>query len=646
MSIYQTIIRSGLAGVLGLVLCTTTLAADQPPPALDEAEVMTSGPVHEAYAEPVSAQPQPTPIIPKRPPDPIEEVPSEQKPALDNVQWIPGYWAWDDARGDFLWVSGFWRVPPPDRQWVPGYWSEAQGGWQWAPGFWADTTATQAAQAQVTYLPPPPPSLDTGPSVPAPVANSMYVPGNWMYAQTRYLWRPGFWLTPRAGWVWIPAHYVWTPSGYIFVDGYWDYVLNNRGLLFAPVAFAQPYWARPGWFYRPSYMVYPDFLLSALFVRPGAYSYYFGDYFDPRFARLGYRSWLDYRLTGSSPDPLFGYYRWQNRGYAGWLPGLQQLYRARFNGTAPRPPHTLVEQNRLVQNVQNRTVNVTNINHVVAVAPITKVDTRRTTTRLTAVTPTERQQVIQHAQQVHTARQNRTQAEVKLRPQAPVRTTDPARTGTLHVPPRPANAKVQGKTPPPRPVHPQHESRPIPKYEPPRPEIRTAPKAKPAPHAPPAAKKTKPPAQEKKAPEKKSSLQRQSARPNTAQARLAPAQHTANRPVSRPQAAKARTAPARQAVGRPASQPHTGQARSAPAQHTGSRPAARSQAAKARAAPAQHAAARPVSRPQAAKAHPAPAAHAASRPVSRPQAAHARSAPARPPAANHAASHPAGRRHG
>ena len=44
-------------------------------------------------------------MIPKQPPAPIEELPPEQKPEGDDVQWVPGYWAWDDNRNDFLWIK-------------------------------------------------------------------------------------------------------------------------------------------------------------------------------------------------------------------------------------------------------------------------------------------------------------------------------------------------------------------------------------------------------------------------------------------------------------------------------------------------------------------------------------------------------------
>jgi hypothetical protein len=84
----------------------------------------------------------------------------------------------------------------------------------------------------------PPPSIDEGPSTPAPDETSTYVPGCWMHRETRYMWRPGFWLGYQPDWVWAPSHYVWTPGGYVFVEGFWDRPFELRGLLFAPVRVA------------------------------------------------------------------------------------------------------------------------------------------------------------------------------------------------------------------------------------------------------------------------------------------------------------------------------------------------------------------------------------------------------------------------
>src|SRR5262245_51030770 len=58
-------------------------------------EVLTRGPVHEAFGRPVDFDPEPGIIVPKQPAEAIEELPPEEKPAGDNVQWIGGYWGWD-----------------------------------------------------------------------------------------------------------------------------------------------------------------------------------------------------------------------------------------------------------------------------------------------------------------------------------------------------------------------------------------------------------------------------------------------------------------------------------------------------------------------------------------------------------------------
>ena len=90
-------------------------AAPAPASAAADAEqgvqVLTRGPVHEAFAETVTYDPQPGIVVAKAPPAAIEEVPPDQRPEGTNVAWIPGYWGWDDERNDFLWVSGIWRAP-------------------------------------------------------------------------------------------------------------------------------------------------------------------------------------------------------------------------------------------------------------------------------------------------------------------------------------------------------------------------------------------------------------------------------------------------------------------------------------------------------------------------------------------------------
>ena len=142
---YYTIIASLSAMAGGSVALVPTQAQAQVTAQADAqsqeqgVEVLTRGPLHEAFASAVSFDPQPGITVNTAPPQPIEEIPPDQRPAGDNVTWIPGYWGWDEDSSDFIWVSGIWRNLPPGRQWVPGYWADLGGGkWQWTSGYWAD----------------------------------------------------------------------------------------------------------------------------------------------------------------------------------------------------------------------------------------------------------------------------------------------------------------------------------------------------------------------------------------------------------------------------------------------------------------------------------------------------------------------------
>src|SRR5438067_9601137 len=84
----------------------------QPQPGV---EVQTRGPVHEAFAQAFDPVQGPGPVVPNPPPPVIRELPPEERPQGDNVQWISGYWSWDAERNDFVWVSGTFRNAPPGR---------------------------------------------------------------------------------------------------------------------------------------------------------------------------------------------------------------------------------------------------------------------------------------------------------------------------------------------------------------------------------------------------------------------------------------------------------------------------------------------------------------------------------------------------
>lgn len=356
------------ASLASVVLVSNALGASWQPPdpyamgdqpqVTEGMEVLTRGPLHEAFAEPVVFDPRPGPLVPKEPPPPVEEAPPEQKPEGANVQWIPGYWAWDDSRNDFLWISGLWRDMPPGRQWVPGYWATDLGGYRFVPGAWS---ALQQSQ-EVDYYPTPPASLEAGPNSPAPAAGAIWSPGYWFWQDQRYLWRPGFWVNYQPDWVWVPAHYVWTPNGYLFVTGYWDLPAIRRGTCFAPIYFSQPIYARPAFVYTPTISLVATVLVSSLFVRPSCHQYYFGDYYAAGFQSSGIYPWFSYQQTRIGCDPVFAHYSTTIiRQDPAWLGRIHDDYRYRREHPEARPPHTYVEMQRVVN--RSLTVNhVTNVN--------------------------------------------------------------------------------------------------------------------------------------------------------------------------------------------------------------------------------------------------------------------------------------------
>ncbi len=350
-----------------VALCLSVLAIcraqDAAPPNNAEpkgVEVLARGPVHEAFANP-SVEPRPTPMIQKKPPTAIEEMAPEERPEGD-VVWIGGYWAYDDDRRDFLWVSGCWRTKPASREWVPGYWRDVDGQFQWVPGFWTAAQEDPQQQKQLTYFPQPPAPPQIAPPGPPP-ADEFYVPGYWVWHGDHYVWRAGYFTRVRPGYVYVASHYRWTPGGYVYIPGYWDYDVSRRGLLYAPVI-VDPAVVGPTFVYTPRYAVNDALVVDAFFVRPATCHYYFGDYYGPGYVTLGYEPCVVY--SRRYYEPIIVYRQWEYRAQPRWLEVQIVLHNDRALGRAPLPPRTLVQQNTIIQNnvtVNNVTVNNTTVNH-------------------------------------------------------------------------------------------------------------------------------------------------------------------------------------------------------------------------------------------------------------------------------------------
>lgn len=327
--------------VFGTGLSVGTVWAFQPPRPDGEGgvQVLTRGPVHEAFAETVTFDPEPGIVVSMAPPNPISEVPPDQRPEGNNITWIPGYTAWDDERNDYLWVSGVWRAPPPGRQWFSGYWGRSSQGFQWTSGYWGD-----AQLDEIEYLPEPPETAEVGPGMPAPSSDHSWIPGSWIWRADRYVWRPGYWVSVQSDWDWIPGHYTWTPRGYVFVDGYWDYSIDRRGVLFAPVYFDPDVYRRRDYNYSPTTVISQAAFTDHLFVRPRYNHYYFGDYYDSSYDDAGYYSRFSFQSNRYGYDPILAHERWKHRHDDNWDRQREYDFRYRRDHVEARPPRTLSAQ--------------------------------------------------------------------------------------------------------------------------------------------------------------------------------------------------------------------------------------------------------------------------------------------------------------
>lgn len=412
-------LRAGAA--LGLALIAGQAGAQLPdpeplPPGIpgeEEVEVLTQGPVHEAYAAPVFYDAQAGPVAPTEPPPVIEELPPDERPEGDDVEWIPGYWSWDDTRGDFLWVSGIWRALPPDRQWIPGYWTDEAGRWQWVSGYWAPVEVETAA-----YYAAPPKSLEAGPNTPAPSVDHLWVPGAWQPFDGRFAWRPGFWMPTRPEWVWVPSQWVWTPGGYVFVEGYWDAVFERRGVLFAPVFVPSPF-RRVAWTFGPTVVLQPPVVFQHFFCRPRWRSFYFGDYYAPHCVTMGFYPTFSFHMSSYGYDPVYAHtvvYKMKSDGT--FVTKVKDRYAYLRANPDARPPVTYVKQVTKVKNVDKTVIkdskNVTVISDSEIAAPLREVREKSGPKRFEHIDPPKQKQARDKADRIVEFSKDRRRIETEV----------------------------------------------------------------------------------------------------------------------------------------------------------------------------------------------------------------------------------------
>ncbi|HVT88920.1 MAG TPA: hypothetical protein VHD56_08720 [Tepidisphaeraceae bacterium] len=383
--------------------------APPPTPAQEQPEVLTSGPVNEAFAEPVDMDTQNDgQIVPTAPPPDINETPPDERPEGDQYDWVPGYWSWEPQRNTYIWVSGCWRAAPPNTYWVPGYWTQVSGGYEWVPGFWSSNDSQE-----IEYLPTPPSDLDTQPPGDPPSPDNTWVPPCWYWRDGQYVQRNGYWLEAHPGWVWNATHYTWTPRGYVMVNGYWDYTIQDRGLLFAPVVVPANS-IRVGFSYSPSTVIDVGLMTDHLFVSPRSCHYYFGDYYDDAYISVGIYPWFDRVHVRAWYDPIYEYDRWHfRRTEPRWEERERRDYEQLRANRDLRPPRTFREmETRLAKAPEPQRKNIQvaqTINNIVVNENTTNV----TNIKLTKVNVDARQKIVEQARTVQTFRQDRSKWENK-----------------------------------------------------------------------------------------------------------------------------------------------------------------------------------------------------------------------------------------
>jgi hypothetical protein len=215
----------------------------------------------------------------------------------------------------------------------------------------------------------------------------------------------------------MPAHYVWTPRGHIFVSGYWDYPVQRRGIVFAPVYFESSYYARRGYVYSPSIVISLGVFTDHLFLRPSYSHYYFGDYYAPSYHQGGYYASFSFHSHHHGYDPFYSRQRWTHRRDRDWERRTETSYHYRRDHEAARPPRTYAAQSRI-----SVSGSATERSQMTVAAPIAQVAKRTEGgMRFQPVAKAERQQLSGRGKEVQKSREQRRTLEATVAA-APTRT--------------------------------------------------------------------------------------------------------------------------------------------------------------------------------------------------------------------------------
>jgi len=210
-------------------------------------------------------------------------------------------------------------------------------------------------------------------------------------------------------WNWVPDHYVSAPRGYVFVDGYWDYSVGRRGVLFAPVYFDRHVRTRPDFHYSPATVIDLGVFSDHLFLRSRSRHYYFGDYYAADYREAGFYPRFSFQTSRYGYDPIYAHQRWQHREDRDWEHHVERDFQYRRDHDDARPPRTLALQIEL----SARNVKAQERNLVVATSLDRLSKSQDSPVRFQTVDPEERQMLAQRKHAVQKFREERQKLETK-----------------------------------------------------------------------------------------------------------------------------------------------------------------------------------------------------------------------------------------
>jgi hypothetical protein len=211
----------------------------------------------------------------------------------------------------------------------------------------------------------------------------------------------------------------------VFVDGYWDFPVERRGVLFAPVYVSPVARMSRTFVYAPATVIDLEVFTDHLFVRPRYRHYYFGDYYAIGYVDKGFYPWYSVQARRVGYDPIYAQSCWRHRDEPDWQRRIEVSFNRRRDNERERPPRTFDLQVSLGGDRANAAVT----GFVVAktLQQMAQSNNNRTTFR--SVDRSERDVIVQRARAATKSREDR--KAVELRETAataePVKRTTPVR---------------------------------------------------------------------------------------------------------------------------------------------------------------------------------------------------------------------------